>query len=108
MLQLSRREADIVISLERPVRDTVVTSRLTEVQGLIRIGARAPSFRWSATSSPTAAAASIERLVSASVGSWQYSPRGCRAEALTTATSTCSSASCARVSGPPKERVGAW
>ena len=30
MLHLSRREADIVISLERPVRDTVVTSRLTE------------------------------------------------------------------------------
>ncbi len=30
MLQLSRREADIVISLERPIRDTVVTSRLTE------------------------------------------------------------------------------
>ena len=27
MLHLSRREADIVISLERPVRDTVVTSR---------------------------------------------------------------------------------
>ncbi|MGE8321219.1 MAG: LysR family transcriptional regulator [Comamonas sp.] len=30
MFHLSRREADIVISLDRPARDTVVTSRLTD------------------------------------------------------------------------------
>ncbi len=30
MLHLSRREADIVISLERPARDTIVTSKLTD------------------------------------------------------------------------------